>query len=339
MGKLTHCHTIGQGDDLATQLIAALSFIVMWGLGEVVGPLSPLLLALSARYLPLYAVLPAAAIMAYPFVVPPESLYSPRFCRFVLAQAGWLKGGASLWASDDVVGLERLDEGVMVAYHPHGLIPCGFCLNGAIRGRARDSATYLPSWLPMSANVSGVQAPVLFRIPLLRHILLACGCCVPATKAGMRRLFAERVTFGIVPGGSEEVAIHEPGRENLYLRKRAGFLKYALQHGYTVVIAFSFGESDLYSSVKALRPLNLWLVKKLGFVLPIFCGSWFCPLLPRRDVPLHTVFGKALVLPKIEDPTPEQVETWHATYMRELEAVFERHKAQFGYEDRKITFF
>ena len=116
-------------------------------------------------------------------------------------------------------------------------------------------------------------------------------------------------------------------------------LRYALQHGYTVVIAFTFGESDLYSSVSAVRPLNLWLVKKFGFVLPIFCGSWFYPLLPRRDVALHTVMGKAIKLPRIEEPTDEQVAAWHETYMRELEGVFERHKAQFGYADRTLTFF
>eukprot|EP00964_Phaeocystis_antarctica_P100375 scaffold66031_cov35-Phaeocystis_antarctica.AAC.1 len=88
----------------------------------------------------------------------------------------------------------------------------------------------------------------------------------------------QRTTFGIIPGGSEEVtharlllptayyplttccllpthhlllatssycvALHASGRENLYLRHRAGFIKYALRHGYTLVIAFSFGESD-----------------------------------------------------------------------------------------------
>lgn len=138
-----------------------------------------------------------------------------------------------------------LNEGVMVSYHPHGLIPNGFTLNGAVRARAQDNATYLPSWLPLSFRVSGVQAPVLFRVPLLRHILLALGCCVPATKRKMQDLLRTKTTFGIVPGGSEEVALHCHGQENLFIRKRAGFLKYALQHGYTVVIAYTFGESDL----------------------------------------------------------------------------------------------
>ena len=327
---LTHVHTIGESDDICTRLLGALSFTVVWGVGQFVGPLSLPLLAWAAFYLPWAVTAVIAAFMLYPFCVPPESLYSPRFCRFVLSQAGWLKGGSSMWVSEDVLHLkDRVNEGIMVAYHPHGLIPCGFALNGAVRARAQKNEVYVPPWLPLNATVSGVQAPVLFKIPLLRHILLGFGCCVPATKAGVRRLLTKRTTFGIIPGGSEEVAIHQTGKENIYLKvgnhhgslgrfylprgpplgprmytppthacslgrgkspipkgrkewavndqcasesrsqKRAGFLKYALQHGYTIVIAFTFGESDLYSSVAAVRPINLWLVKKFGFVLPI----------------------------------------------------------------------
>ena len=333
-------HTIGASDDIGTRLLGALAITFVWGLGQFVGPLSPILLCYSAIYLPWYVTTLASCIMVYAFCVPPDTLYSPHFCRFVLSMSGWLKGGATLHVSEDVLQLaDRLNEGIMVCYHPHGLIPCGFCLNGAVRARAQDNATYLPEWLPLKPIVSGVQAPVLFKIPILRHILLSFGCCVPATKHGVRKLLNDRTTFGIIPGGSEEVALHETGKENLYLRKRAGFLKYALQHGYTLVIGFTFGESDLYSSVKAIRPLNLWLVKTFGFVLPIFWGSWFYPLLPRRDVPLNTVLGKAIHLPTIQEPTPEEVAHWHEIYMAELEALFERHKSQFGYADRQITFY
>ncbi|KAL3916185.1 MAG: hypothetical protein SGPRY_006929 [Prymnesium sp.] len=182
----------------------------------------------------------------------------------------------------------HLNQSLLVCYHPHGLIPIGFTLNGALRARASTPSS-LPSWLPLDARCSGVQAPVLFCIPLLRHMLLAFGCCVPATKKGMRELMSARTTFGIIPGGSEECAIHRTGEERLYLKKRQGFIKYALQYGYTVAIAYSFGESDLYRSLSWMRPLNLWLVKRFGFVLPIFSGCLFCPLLPRPDVELHTV--------------------------------------------------
>ena len=206
--KLTHCHTIGESDSLLSRLQGALGYIFVWGLGQFFGPFSPILLACSVFCLPWYLVLTIAAVMVYPFCVPPESLYSPLFCRFVLSMSGWIRGGSRLWVSEDVLHLsKRINEGIMVCYHPHGLIPNGFVLNGAVRARAQDNATYLPPWLPLNATVSGVQAPVLFRIPILRHILLAFGCCVPATKAGVQRLLADRTTFGIIPGAHWELSI------------------------------------------------------------------------------------------------------------------------------------
>ena len=339
---LTKCHTIGGSDDLITRLRGAVAIIFIWGLGEFVGPFSPILLVVSAMLAPWYVSAAFAAVMIYPFLVPEASLYSPAFCRFTLSMAGWFKGGSSIWVADDVLAKlpeDRLKKGgFMVCYHPHGVIPFGFSLNGAVRARAKQPDA-LPPWLHFDASVSGVQAPVLFKVPLLRWILLGLGCCVPATKAGVRRLLRTRTTFGIIPGGSEEVAIHENGKENIYLRERAGFIKYALQHGYTLLVAFTFGESDLYHSSSLVRPLNLWLVKRFGFVLPIFAGFPLCPLLPRTDVPLHSVLGAALELPRIDDPSKEDVERWHAAYMRALEQLFDEHKAQFGYGDRKLNFF
>ncbi|KAL1523791.1 hypothetical protein AB1Y20_018714 [Prymnesium parvum] len=333
---LTHCHTIGAADDVFTRARGAVAFLCVWGLGEIVGPLSPLLLLCSIIALPWYITAALLVAMGYAFVVPEKSLYSPMWCRFVLYKAGWIKGGATLWLSDEVLSiLDRVNDSVMVCYHPHGLIPCGFALNGALRGRAKLSDA-LPKWLPLDARCSGVQAPILFKIPILRHILLAFGCCEPATKEGMHRLMKGKTTFGIIPGGSEECSIHVTGEEHLYLKKRQGFIKYALQYGYMVVIAFNFGESDLYRSLSVMRRINLWLVKRFGFVLPVFAGCWFCPLLPRTDVELHTVLGKAIQFPRIDQPTSADIETWHAKYIQELRALYEAHKAQFGYAGREL---
>ncbi|CAM9874983.1 unnamed protein product, partial [Choristocarpus tenellus] len=56
-------------------------------------------------------------------------------------------------------------------------------------------------------------------------------------------------------------------------------------------------------------------------------SSW-CPLLPRRTR-LTTVFGKPIVLPKIDEPTGEDLEKWHAVYIKELRDLFDRHKAKY----------
>ena len=43
------------------------------------------------------------ALLAFPYLVPEASLYSPAFCRFSLSMAGWLKGGSTLWITDEVL--------------------------------------------------------------------------------------------------------------------------------------------------------------------------------------------------------------------------------------------
>merc|ERR1719486_503434 len=137
----------------------------------------------------------------------------------------------------------------------------GFTLNCAVRAKSQD-AQYMPPQVKLpAARMSGVQAPVLFRIPIMRQLLQLFGCTMPATKQGMHTLFSSKTTFGIVIGGSEEVAMHIRGREQVFIKRRAGFLKYALQVGYKIIIAYNFGESDLYSNLTLLRPVNMWLVK------------------------------------------------------------------------------
>ena len=119
MGKLTHCHTIGAASDIYTRAKGAVSFLAVWGLGEFVGPLSPFILLWSVFYLPWYVSAALLAAMSYAFVVPEQSLYSPAWCRFVLSQAGWIKGGANLWVSNDVLALaDRVNESLMVSAPP-----------------------------------------------------------------------------------------------------------------------------------------------------------------------------------------------------------------------------
>merc|ERR1712070_1177515 len=75
-------------------------------------------------------------------------------------------------------------------------------------------------------RMSGVMAPLLFKIPLVRSFLFGAGCSTPATKAGMHGLMRQRADFGIITGGMEEVALYKYRHERVFIRKRAGFIKY-----------------------------------------------------------------------------------------------------------------
>eukprot|EP00928_Gymnodinium_smaydae_P054683 TRINITY_DN38414_c0_g1_i1.p1 TRINITY_DN38414_c0_g1~~TRINITY_DN38414_c0_g1_i1.p1 ORF type:complete len:356 (-),score=51.67 TRINITY_DN38414_c0_g1_i1:152-1171(-) len=331
--QLRVCHTIGASPGWFDVVPAVLIHVLVWGGGMTVGPLSVVIAPFLYFIIPFRYALAFSAVVGG-LVLMPELPESPLINRLFLRTACLLKGGSTLWISDEV--LPHINDFIMVCFSPHGIIPHGFTFNGAIRAKTRQPQLYLPKEAIIDHRVSGVQAPVLFKIPILRQVLNLFGCTVPATKAGMFALFRKKMTFGIVVGGSEEVAIQVSGRERLYLKHRAGFLKYALQFGCKVVVAYNFGESDLYANASCFRTINLWLVKKFGFVLPIFYGRWWFPILPRGDVPLNTVYGAVLELPRIDEPTPEQVAEWHQKYIDAVTAVFDTHKARFGYGSRKL---
>ena len=98
------------------------------------------------------------------------------------------------------------------------------------------------------------------------------GCATPATKEAMHALFESQVDFGVLPGGMEEVALYTKGRERVYLKRRMGFIKYALQYGYLLQPGYTFGECDVYTSLQAGEGLRMWMLKNFGFVIPVFWG-------------------------------------------------------------------
>ena len=307
----------------------------------VLGPFVPLAVLIMAGvgYTSLAATLAAIVLATMCLAVE-----SPVVCRIFMKAAGYFTKGVHVHFEQQSIQALSQTRGSMWCIHPHGTgIGFGFCLNGAVRFRAQDEATFLPPEITKvmgterMRRADGVQAPVLFKVPFLRNLLLGLGCCTPASKAGMTRLFQRRADFGILPGGMEEVALYTHGRERIYLSKRKGFLKYALQYGYLVQPAYTFGECDLYHSMTAGANWRLWMLRRFGFVIPVFWGpTWYAPWLPKSDVALHTVVGAPLQLPLLENPSVEEVAKYHTLYVEKVTELFDTYKGRFGYSDRQL---
>ncbi|CAE7508166.1 DGA1 [Symbiodinium microadriaticum] len=331
MSDALHSHRIG-GEGGLDYLIGASAHLLVWG-GLQLGALSPVL-TLCLWRLDWRAGLCFLALALFTVLCPAR--HSKHFCRFYLKAASTV-GGATAWVPDSIMQLLQ-GHSYLVCFHPHGVLPLGFSFNAALRVKAQQPEIYLPESFHFPEDCDGVQAPVLWRLPFFAPMLRMWDCCTPATKENMKKLLAAGTAFGIIPGGSEDVAIHEHGKENVYINSRYGFIKYSLQHGYCLVIAYTFGETDQYHSLTWLRPLNLWLVKTFGFVVPVFWGKAFCPLLPRGGG-LNTVYGKALHLPTIPEPTLEDLVHWHGVYVEALVTLFDEYKCRFGYGDRELRCF
>lgn len=70
---------------------------------------------------------------------------------------------------------------------------------------------------------------------------------------------------------------------------------------------------------------NSWQreISLLWWVTPWIIRDRWCPLLPRR-ARLMTVFSEPIVLPKVQNPSKEDVDKWHSVYLEVLEALSSR---------------
>ncbi|OQS02313.1 diacylglycerol acyltransferase [Thraustotheca clavata] len=214
------------------------------------------------------------------------------------------------------------DSKALLAYHPHGVLSCGWTSNGI------GSESFANS------KVEWLVSDVLFNLPVMGDMISWAGCG-PAGKENFEKLCSKKHNIALIPGGYEEATHFKHGQHQVYLKKRKGFIKLALKYGYKVYPVYTFGEELAYTTINSFLRFRLWLNSwKIPGV--VFYGKWWCSVLPYDNNPLVTVVGKPLELPLIEHPTWEQVEKHHDEYMKQLEALFDKHKAQYA-KDPKAT--
>jgi diacylglycerol O-acyltransferase 2, plant len=119
-----------------------------------------------------------------------------------------------------------------------------------------------------------------------------------------------------------------PGVETVFLRKRHGFVRLALEHGAPLVPVFAFGQTPQYGWVRL--PFAARLARKIGWVPMLIWGAMGTPM-PRK-IPLKIVIGKAIEVPKlgVGNADPGTVERYLKKFIEELEGIYERHKDDQG---------
>ncbi|KAL3670414.1 hypothetical protein V7S43_004733 [Phytophthora oleae] len=150
-----------------------------------------------------------------------------------------------------------------------------------------------------------------------------------AAKAAFKKVLRTGQNACLMPGGFEEATLYERGKHRVYIKKRFGFIKLALQYGYKVHPVYTFGEEYAYHTFPYLLKFRLKLNE---FKMPgvLFFGRPGCFYLPRKDLDLITVVGTPLVLPRIEHPTTEDVGKYHAQYVTALQELFETYKGVYA---------
>jgi 2-acylglycerol O-acyltransferase 2 len=156
----------------------------------------------------------------------------------------------------------------------------------------------------------------------------------------MVQMLRDGKTVVIIPGGVAECMAMERGVETLYLRKRFGFVKVAIQTGSDLIPAFTFGQSNSYGYWRLGPPLVSkstanWIGKTFSFAPIVFWGKWCSPI--PYSTPLDTVVGKPIAVVQNPSPSNEEVALKLDEFIDAMESLYERHKAKYGYEDKRLV--
>lgn len=210
----------------------------------------------------------------------------------------------------------------IIAVQPHGVISfVGLC-----------------SWVkapPDFRRIKTAAASAVLRTPILKHVMGIFGL-TDASAANIRRHLKQEGVEGslvLYIGGIAELFLSCPEEERLYIGQRKGFIKVALREGADVIPAYFFGNTSVLSVLKR-GPLAA-LSRRLGASLTLFWGQYGLPI--PRDHMLLYARGRPLGLPHIPDPTPEDVDKYHALYVAEVTRLYNKHRERLPqYKHKKI---
>lgn len=234
-----------------------------------------------------------------------------------------------------LVKTAELDPGrnYLLGYHPHGILGCGAFANFATE--ATDFSGVYPGITPHLLTLKPN-----FRFPLIRALLLWSGVC-DVSRDSVEWILTKQGTGNaavIVVGGAEEALEARPGKYEITLKQRKGFIKLAIKTGACLVPVFSFGENDLFYQAdnprgSYLRTFQESFKRIFGFSPPLFHGrgifNYTFGILPFRK-PVHTVVGRPIEVEKTTDPGQALVDSVHEEYTKALGNLFDEYKVRFG---------
>ncbi len=145
--------------------------------------------------------------------------------------------------------------------------------------------------------VRGLADHALFRIPIIREFLKACGV-VPGIRANMRELMRRGDLIMVFPGGTREVVKRKGERYQLIWENRLGFAVMAIEGRYPIVPFASLGIEDALDIVldadnRLMAPARKLFKKLLNIEpFPIVRGIGLTPI-PRPER-LYFWFGEPI---------------------------------------------
>mmetsp|Transcript_18204 Transcript_18204/g.42365 ORF Transcript_18204/g.42365 Transcript_18204/m.42365 type:complete len:395 (-) Transcript_18204:122-1306(-) len=213
------------------------------------------------------------------------------------------------------------------ACHPHGMLSLGWICNMLWNSSFHKLACRCYFIIDATLRNKGLLAKMMCDAYEGPH-----GGLRDTKKTTMLSLMARGESVSAMVGGFQEATLYRRGSDRVVIKKRKGFVKYCLRYGYRLHPVYTFGESDTYDTLVLPKFLERICLMLNDYCIPtvLFMGMKFLPLMPFPEAELVTVVGRPLILPKIEEPTAEEVDLWHSKYVEALVTTFNEHKAKAG---------
>ena len=237
---------------------------------------------------------------------------------------------------EDKHSVENPNTPALFFLEPHDVLPVGIFVFQDFLGYFKGHA--------MLGAVSGS----LFNAPFMRHTYTwANGTSVE--KENLQRVISEGHSVVLCPGGAREAMYLQSDKEcTLFIRKRYGLVKLAMEFGTPIYPVFTFGLRKMYP---VWAPKSKFIKKwgtLLGYVPLFFLGIFNIPFAQPKPTPLTIVVGKPIFVEKLKDPSvlnkragddkidPEvdkKIKEIHGQIVDSIERIFQTYKSEFDMED------
>lgn len=219
------------------------------------------------------------------------------------------------------------DKAIIYAFSPHDMLPFGVFAFNPILNR-----------VPNGSTMHCLMTSAIFNIPFLKHVYTWVKGKPVDKKTFMGKLH-QNSSFTFCPGGVQEVTLLDKKRPDdivLYLRNRKGFIKLALSTGSPIVPVFGFNLDGTFGYWFPRGALIEKLSRMIGFLPVIYWGRFGVPFGIPHPKRLTVVVGLPIDVPKMGEVTNEKIDEYHQLFVDELIKLFERHKHNEGYGNKRL---
>ncbi len=170
------------------------------------------------------------------------------------------------------------------------------------------------------SGCSQAVADVIMKFPIIKHVVGIFGSCDASSKTLAKVLQKRSVV--LYAGGIAELFLTDEAEEQLYVNKRKGFIKVALQSGVAIVPLYIMGNTTTLKVAKGESLAKL--ARTMGVSITWFWGVWGTVVpLPKKVL---MVVGKPLELPRVESPDQATIDKYHEQYIGEVKRLFDSYK-------------